>query len=74
MLVQLEDVAGEEEQANLRGTSDAHPNCRRRRAMRLGDVLARPGLGRIAALVDEERRGAGWYRNSFKSAFARERD
>ena len=32
MLVQLEDVVGEEEQANLPGTTDAHPNWRRRMA------------------------------------------
>ena len=30
MLVQIEDLAGETEQANLPGTTDAHPNWRRR--------------------------------------------
>ena len=55
MLVQLEDIAGEEEQANLPGTSDEHPNWRRRLARRLEDILAGPELQRVAALVNEER-------------------
>jgi 4-alpha-glucanotransferase len=58
MLVQLEDVAGEEEQANLPGTSDAHPNWRRRLAARLEDLLAGPDLQRVAALVNQERKRA----------------
>jgi 4-alpha-glucanotransferase len=58
MLVQFEDVAGEEEQANLPGTSDAHPNWRRRLTAQLEDLLAGPELQRIAALVGEERRRA----------------
>jgi 4-alpha-glucanotransferase len=58
MLVQLEDVAGEEEQANLPGTSDAHPNWRRRLAARLEDLLAGPELRRVAALVNEARKRA----------------
>ncbi len=52
MLVQLEDVAGECEQANLPGTTDAHPNWRRRLHVRLDDLLAGPEMARIAALVD----------------------
>src|SRR5436305_9080124 len=35
MLVQLEDIAGEDEQANLPGTSDEHPNWRRRMSIGL---------------------------------------
>jgi 4-alpha-glucanotransferase len=58
MLVQLEDVAQEEEQANLPGTSDAHPNWRRRLSVRLEALLARPELRRIAARVNEERQRA----------------
>ena len=58
MLVQLEDIAGELEQANLPGTSDAHPNWRRRLAQRLEDILAGQDLRRIAALVGTERRRA----------------
>jgi 4-alpha-glucanotransferase len=56
MLVQLEDVAGESEQANLPGTTDAHPNWRRRLHARLDDLLAGPEMARIAALVTEARR------------------
>ena len=58
MLVQLEDVAGEEEQANLPGTSDAHPNWRRRLSTRLEALLAGPELQRVASLVNEERQRA----------------
>ncbi len=58
MLVQLEDVAGEEEQANLPGTSDAHPNWRRRLSAPLGAILDGPEMQRIAALMNEERKQA----------------
>jgi 4-alpha-glucanotransferase len=58
MLVQLEDVAGEEEQANLPGTSDAHPNWRRRLSARLEALLAGRELRRVAALVNLERQRA----------------
>lgn len=55
MLVQLEDVAGEEEQANLPGTSDDHPNWRRRLSASLDAILDGPEMQRIAALMNEER-------------------
>jgi 4-alpha-glucanotransferase len=55
MLVQLEDVVGEEEQANLPGTTDTHPNWRRRMTRTLEDVLAGAELTRVAALVGRER-------------------
>ena len=58
MLVQLEDVVGEEEQANLPGTSDAHPNWRRRLSARLEALLAGPELRQVAALVNQERQRA----------------
>lgn len=58
MLVQIEDVAGECEQANLPGTTDAHPNWRRRLSARLEDLLAGPDMARIAALVAAARRQA----------------
>ncbi len=57
MLIQLEDVVGEEEQANLPGTTDAHPNWRRRMTRTLEDVLGGPELARVAALVGRERGG-----------------
>jgi 4-alpha-glucanotransferase len=58
MLVQIEDVAGEAEQANLPGTTEAHPNWRRRLSARLEEVLAGPEMARVAALVTAARRGA----------------
>ena len=58
MLVQLEDITGEVEQANLPGTSDAHPNWRRRLSARLDDILTGPDLKRVAALVNAERQRA----------------
>ena len=51
MLVQLEDVVGESEQANLPGTTDAHPNWRRRIAQQLEAIVDGPDLKRIAALT-----------------------
>lgn len=58
MLVQLDDVAEETEQANLPGTSDQHPNWRRRLAVRLDELLASTEMRRLAALLNEERRHA----------------
>ncbi|HTZ36982.1 MAG TPA: 4-alpha-glucanotransferase [Stellaceae bacterium] len=58
MLVQLEDIAGEEEQANLPGTSETHPNWRRRLSARLDELLASPEMRHIAALIAAERRRA----------------
>ncbi len=58
MLVQLDDVAGESEQANLPGTTDGHPNWRRRGSRSLEDAAAADDLRRIAALIGEERRRA----------------
>ena len=49
MLVQLEDIAGESEQANLPGTTDGHPNWRRRLHAQLDELLAGPAMARIAA-------------------------
>jgi 4-alpha-glucanotransferase len=57
-LVQLEDIAGECEQANLPGTADGHPNWRRRLSAPLEELLAGPALARIAALVGAARRQA----------------
>ena len=58
VLVQLEDVAGENEQANLPGTTDAHPNWRRRLSLGLEEILAGADLRRAAALTVEGRRRA----------------
>ncbi len=60
MLVQLEDVVGEEEQANLPGTTDAHPNWRR---LHDADAGGRAGAGcelaRVAAPGDGSGEGRG---------------
>ncbi|HEX5452538.1 MAG TPA: 4-alpha-glucanotransferase [Stellaceae bacterium] len=58
VLVQLEDIAGEAEQANLPGTSDAHPNWRRRLSLPLEELLARPETLRLAARLGDARRRA----------------
>jgi len=58
MLVQMEDIAGEGEQANLPGTTEAHPNWRRRLASTLEDFCAAPEMARVAALVTAERERA----------------
>jgi 4-alpha-glucanotransferase len=56
MLVQLEDVLAETEQANLPGTTDAHPNWRRCLSGRLEEIIGGGDLTRVAALVEEARR------------------
>ncbi len=58
MLVQIEDVAGEGEQANLPGTTEAHPNWRRRLPSPLDQLLAGPEMIRIAALLGAARHQA----------------
>jgi 4-alpha-glucanotransferase len=57
-LVQLEDIVGESEQANLPGTADSHPNWRRRLSVPLDELLAGPSLAQVAALLTEARRQA----------------
>jgi 4-alpha-glucanotransferase len=55
VLIQLEDVIGEGEQANLPGTSDSHPNWRRRLSVRIEGVLGGSDMARLAARVGEAR-------------------
>lgn len=56
MLVQLEDLVGESEQANLPGTSETHPNWRRRLGRTLEEIAEGGELRRLAALIEDERR------------------
>jgi 4-alpha-glucanotransferase len=56
VLVQLEDIVGESEQANLPGTSDSHPNWQRRLASRIEDILAGNDMTRLAERLGAERR------------------
>ena len=58
MLVQLEDVLSEVEQANLPGTTDAHPNWRRRLSCGLEEIDRGGELRRVAALIAEARLGS----------------
>ncbi len=58
MLVQIEDITGEGEQANLPGTTEAHPNWRRRLPSPLEALLAGPEMARVAALVTAARHQA----------------
>ncbi len=56
MLVQLEDVVGESEQANLPGTIDGHPNWRRHLSRTIENVIEGSKLRRTASIVEEARR------------------
>jgi 4-alpha-glucanotransferase len=55
MLVQLEDVLSEVEQANLPGTTDAHPNWRRRLSSSIEEIDRDIKLRHVAALIEEAR-------------------
>jgi (1->4)-alpha-D-glucan 1-alpha-D-glucosylmutase len=56
--LQLEDVAGEVEQANLPGTVEGHPNWRRRLSLELSEIATPDGpLARLAAAFRGEGRG-----------------
>jgi 4-alpha-glucanotransferase len=55
MLVQLEDVIGESEQPNLPGTTDEHPNWRRRLSRDLEEIMTAADLASITALAREGR-------------------
>ena len=59
MLVQLEDVIGESEQANLPGTNDSHPNWQRRLALQIEEIVAGSAMTRLAGRVGAARRQAG---------------
>jgi 4-alpha-glucanotransferase len=56
MLVQLEDVLSEVDQANLPGTTDAHPNWCRHLSRSLEEIDRSAVLRRVAALIETERR------------------
>jgi 4-alpha-glucanotransferase len=58
MLVQLEDVLSETEQANLPGTTDAHPNWRRRLSRTVEEIDRGFELRHVAALIEDARLGA----------------
>jgi 4-alpha-glucanotransferase len=55
MLVQIEDAAGEMEQANLPGTVDQHPNWRRKLSRSLDEIFDDPAFARLADAINEAR-------------------
>src|SRR6185312_2099609 len=56
-LIPVEDVLGQEEQPNLPGTIDEHPNWRRRMPGTADDLLRQgPAAARLAALASERPR------------------
>lgn len=54
--IQIEDVLGLVEQANLPGTMDEHPNWRQKLPLPIEELAALPMLGRITAAAAEEGR------------------
>ena len=56
VLVQLEDAIGEGEQANLPGTSDSHPNWRRRLSLRIEDIVGGRDMTGLAGRLGAARR------------------
>ena len=58
LLVQIEDVLSEVEQANLPGTTDDHPNWRRRLSRSVDEIDFGVELRRVAALIEEARLGS----------------
>ncbi|MGQ7440652.1 4-alpha-glucanotransferase, partial [Streptococcus suis] len=55
LIVPIEDLVGLEEQPNLPGTTDEHPNWRRRLPDTTAALLARPEVARRTALLSESR-------------------
>nr|WP_246325436.1 4-alpha-glucanotransferase [Dissulfurirhabdus thermomarina] len=55
-MVQLEDLAGQEDQANLPGTPDRAPNWRRKLPVDLEALRDDPGVRALLEAVDRERR------------------
>jgi 4-alpha-glucanotransferase len=55
MLVQLEDVVGEIEQANLPGTIESHPNWRRHMSRVLEAIITGTDLHQVATVAKEGR-------------------
>ena len=54
-MVQLDDLAGELQQANLPGTTTEHPNWRRRLSRTLEDLLGDPAIREAMAAIVRER-------------------
>lgn len=57
LIASLEDLLGVVDQVNLPGTTDTHPNWRRRLPVSLADLAAHPGLRAMAAAMQTAGRG-----------------
>lgn len=57
-MVQLDDLIGEEQQANLPGTTSEYPNWRRRLSVSLESMVADPILRDMARTISRERANA----------------
>lgn len=57
VILPLEDLIGLEEQPNLPGTTDEHPNWRRRLPASVPELLARPQIANRARRIGEARKG-----------------
>jgi 4-alpha-glucanotransferase len=55
-LLQIEDAIGEEQQANLPGTTDEHPNWRRKLSLTIEDLLGNEHFLRLTAALDASRK------------------
>jgi 4-alpha-glucanotransferase len=55
VLVQIEDAVGEIEQINLPGTTEEHPNWRRKLSLPVEQILGDPAFRRLAAALNEAR-------------------
>ncbi len=56
VMIPVEDALGLQEQPNMPGTLDEHPNWRRRLTRPVGEVLAPPQVGARLAALDSARR------------------
>jgi 4-alpha-glucanotransferase len=58
VLVQIEDAVGELEQVNLPGTTDEHPNWRRKLSLSVEQILDDPVFRQLATALNESRQRA----------------
>jgi 4-alpha-glucanotransferase len=63
-VVQLDDVLGETEPANIPGTHREYPNWRRKLSRTLDEIAGDPRLQRLAAIMNGAGRGASINSNS----------
>ena len=54
-MVQLDDLTDEREQVNLPGTTDQHPNWRRKQSLNLEDLAANPRVRALAQILNSAR-------------------